>query len=108
MGDRMSTLDDMARVERELRESFPPTEQMAGYNRRAIYGWADTIAAFIAAQREREAAGVKVPPKIERHQTIHSVGYRHGWNDCRDDTISMNKPKRPLPAAPSGKKEPAP
>lgn len=50
MGDRMTTIDDLARVERELRESFPPTEQMAGYGRRAIYGWADTIAAYIAAQ----------------------------------------------------------
>ena len=53
----MTTLDDLAKVERELRESFPDfaREEFAGYGRNAIHGWADTIAAYIAAQREREA-----------------------------------------------------
>lgn len=104
----MTTLDDLARVERDLRESFPPTEQMAGYGRRAIYGWADTIAAYIAAQsvrdatsRERDVAAVKLPPPCNRWGS----GYDDGWNDCIDAVERLNTPQNPKA---EGFKEPTP
>lgn len=111
MGDRMTTIDDLARVERELRESFPPTEQMAGYGRRAIYGWADTIAAFIAGQKSEpetelgpwRADGHFIYSANFDHDAMLTVNGNFGSAIARDE-FAKAVAKR-LNAAPSGTKE---
>lgn len=52
MGDRMTTLADLERVGREIRAENPVTK--SGYVPNEL-DWADTIAAFVREQREREA-----------------------------------------------------
>lgn len=51
MGDRMTTLDDLARVERAIRVAAPAIGWEFGAD---LLGHADTIAAYIAAQRARD------------------------------------------------------
>lgn len=51
----MTTLDDLERVERELRDGAATDFAMETGTGNYLFLWADTIAAFIAAQRERDA-----------------------------------------------------
>lgn len=54
MGDRMTTIDDLARVERELRSESARNHGHGFYEyAKGVEGWANTIAAYIAAQSWR-------------------------------------------------------
>ena len=50
----MTTLDDLARVERELRDAGKTDFAIESGTGNYLALWADTIAAYIAAQRERD------------------------------------------------------
>lgn len=118
MGDRMTTLDDLARVERELREYVSILESHL-YNQPDRASWvenkADTIAAFIAAQGWRP---IETAPKDWTHVLVvddGTVGEARwtddGWYWGSDHSSNpwscLLNPTHwmPLPAAPSGTKE---
>lgn len=57
----MTTLDDLARVERGLRDQAAINARFEDdFQAHCKTQWADTIAAFIAAQRERDADNAKL------------------------------------------------
>lgn len=118
----MTTLDELARVERELRFFF------AEGSSEILRTWADTIAAFIAEQRERDAAGplrpaatllCKLGSAIVHFEELHSPD-GHAFDQRALDSLMADAevcewiaamqglallPVKRKPAAPSGTKE---
>lgn len=111
----MSTLDDLARVERELRATQFTKD----------IRWADTIAAYIAAQRERDAVNgwqpIESAPNTgevvlffcresRTRQSVHITradDYYNGAYWRKEATHWMPLPSPPNPKA-KGFKEPTP
>lgn len=78
MGDRMTTIDDLARVERELREQ---AQSAIAYNETVllpahyVLEAADTIAAFIAGQKSEPETELG-PWRADGH-FIYSANFDH-------------------------------
>lgn len=125
MGDRMTTIDDLARVEWELREQ---AQSAIAYNETVllpahyVLEAADTIAAFIAAQgwRPIETAPCDGSTILlfchngGKHYSIHTgyfdcnendEGFRTEGDQCIPTNQECFLAWMPLPAAPSGTKE---
>ena len=118
MGNRMSTLADLERVERELRDDASPHlgDGWSLHRKRQ----ADTIAAFIAEHgwqpietAPRDGAFVLVWNgywiSAAKYWEPYDGTYRRGWVSETTELLELIEPQpthwMPLPAAPSGTKE---
>ena len=113
----MTTLDDLERVERELRN--PATVFLdADVAPRVCRAWAETIAAFVREQRKREWQPIETAPKDGTVVLFHVPSERLPSMSRADDLLAKPYWLRgathwmPLPSPPNPKakgfKEPTP